>query len=197
MRPVQTLLPAALEQTGGPSSPLLRQPWYAVRPGVRSKLYVPKAAVAQPKRAATSISNKPYWKAAQRQRKGFPKKKVEQIRRHLYSAAYRYAGKGYSGLFGHLGNDGNQYLDPDEFYRFMRRVLRLPPKAIADADIATLFRSIDKSGSGTVQMQGIVAFANNKTAEGKYTGSEDLDSESDDDGAYETRELSHTGPVGN
>jgi Ca2+-binding EF-hand superfamily protein len=124
----------------------------------RPKLHAPRTIAAQPKRSAKSIADKPYWKA--QRRKGFPKKKLEKIRHHLYSAAYRYAGKDYAGLFKHLDKEHNGYLDPDEFQSFMRRVLRLPPRVVSDADIAIVFRIIDDDDSGAVDIDEVIAFAN-------------------------------------
>jgi len=79
--------------------------------------------------------------------------------RFLQAAAYSRGGKNYSKLFLTQDKDHSGSLDGDEFYSFIRRVLRLPFDTISDGNVAKLFKVLDQDKSGTVELEELLAFA--------------------------------------
>ena len=77
----------------------------------------------------------------------------------LQAAAYSRGGKKYSTLVLRQDKDNSGSLDEDEFYSFIRRVLRLPFDTISDGNIVKLFHVLDQDQSGTVELEELLSFA--------------------------------------
>eukprot|EP00931_Biecheleriopsis_adriatica_P115079 TRINITY_DN90915_c0_g1_i1.p1 TRINITY_DN90915_c0_g1~~TRINITY_DN90915_c0_g1_i1.p1 ORF type:complete len:1762 (-),score=363.66 TRINITY_DN90915_c0_g1_i1:47-5332(-) len=84
---------------------------------------------------------------------------LEVVRSRVKSAAYcGPCGSRLDVIFGRLDADGTGELDDDEVRRAVRRLFRIPPQMLSDADISALCASLDKDKNGTVSISEFLDF---------------------------------------
>ena len=86
-------------------------------------------------------------------------KEIEKIRHRLAAAAYSEGGLDFETLYAKVDKDHSGAIDSEEFSSFVRRVLRVPPRELQDAQVYLAFVHIDKNRDGSVSLEEFIEFA--------------------------------------
>jgi len=96
-----------------------------------------------------------------------------QLRSKLKAAAYTgHKGRQIDVLFKRCDKDGTGSLEEDELRLAFRRVLKIPPEVLSDADVATAFIALDADGSGAVSIQELIDFIGPEPVASKTKGND-------------------------
>lgn len=110
-------------------------------------------------------------KAARPHRPPLKKAALEALRIKIKSASYTGVfGRQLDVVFGRFDKDGSGQLDDDEVRQALRRVLRIPPSTLSDAQIVDLCAALDTDHSGAVSIQELVNFVGAEAEVSARTG---------------------------
>ena len=115
------------------------------------------------RRSAGSSTSKTSWRSFRRTPKfeavisSVTPEELDTVRSKIGAAAYTFGGQNVSDLFNKIDKDHSGGLD-EEFIGMVRRNLRLPSHTISDGQVAAVFRAIDVDGSGTIELDELIAF---------------------------------------
>merc|ERR1712139_472468 len=90
-----------------------------------------------------------------------------QIKSASYTGVF---GRQLDVVFGRFDKDGSGQLDDDEVRQALRRVLRIPPSTLSDAQIIDLCSALDTDHSGAVSIQELVNFVGEDSEVSHRTG---------------------------
>ena len=85
---------------------------------------------------------------------------LKPMRKRMRAAAYTLGGADWEKLFRQNDKSGDGALDLGEFRSAVRRVLKMPPAQLTDADIKLVFRHIDADDSGEIRLEELLEFVN-------------------------------------
>ena len=94
---------------------------------------------------------------------------LRPIRKRMHAAAYTFGGADWEKFFRQYDKTGDGALDLAEFQSAVRRVLKLPPDQLSDAEIKLVFRRIDNDGSGEIHLPEMLEFINAPAGEPEGT----------------------------
>merc|ERR1719440_1941704 len=110
-------------------------------------------------------------KAARPYRPPLKKEQLDFLRVQIKSASYTGVfGRQLDVVFGRFDKDGSGQLNDDEVRQALRRVLRIPPSALSDAQITNLCATLDADNSGSVSIQELVNFVGEDAEVSARTG---------------------------
>jgi len=84
--------------------------------------------------------------------------KMTKIRLKMLGASYVQGGVDYKEMFSRADKDGSGEIDLGELKGIVRRVLKLPPHEITDADVNVFFKALDTDASGSLEIHEIIDF---------------------------------------
>ena len=82
------------------------------------------------------------------------------VRKRIKSAAFTFGGEDWEKFFRQYDKSGDGALELSEFRSAVRRVLKMPPAQLTDADIKLVFRHIDADDSGEIRLEELLEFVN-------------------------------------
>merc|ERR1711865_753720 len=118
---------------------------------------------------------------------------LEALRVQIKAASYTGVfGRQLDVVFSRFDKDSSGELEDDEVRQALRRVLKIPPSIVSDAQISSLCAALDSDNSGSVSIQELIDFVGPESDISHRTGHK-IQSMShqalemlDDDGPFET-----------
>lgn len=96
---------------------------------------------------------------------------IDSLRSRIKAASYAgHLGREVEAIFNRVDKDGSGQLEGEEIRQVLRRVLRVPPSVISDAEINVLVKMLDADNTGTVSIAELVDFVGKEPTNSKRTG---------------------------